>query len=758
MARELNIRITADATQAQKALGQTEQSIKGITTESQKASTAVGTEKSGLMGAVGKLGMALAAVGATRAISRTVEWAGHLTDLADKTGMTTEALQRLAFVGGQSGVSIDTLANGIVRLQKNLSTDKGAQKAIEDLGLSVSELLAMAPDQMFIRLSEAVRKLEDPAQRTTVAWEALGRTSAELMPVMVSDVKALAESVHVTANDHTAALNQMGDNYARLKFAATTTIADILGGLADLKMKGDKLQTEMGLTWTHYTLSIVNAAFAMKNMVVEYSKQLYDGVTLWLVDKFKSIVDAAKGMTDQVAGFFKELYRKVVGGSYVPDMIRGIGLWFGLLKDVMVKPAKEGTIGVAQTFKDMLDTVMGAFRNILTTVSSAVSRIGGAGAAAWQSLAQGIQAATVAMQSFQTTQQAASAAMSAGIQIFATNLAQVIELGRQWRREGQEFLRTLRDFNADIRDLGYTMDDYYTMTRQWAMGGDLPRAGMTWFDEFLRRIRETSNQVSDALGNLTREAERFGGRAPNALQPMIATLLESTRLTVEQRRLLSGLQGDLGWEELQQAAERYGIGVDSLGNGFQQSRLGSIADQMFTDFTNLTEGGADPAAVLAGMADEMQTLVNDALRFGVALPEFLRPMLMQMTQANLLTDQFGNRLGDLSSLTFTDSIESSFQRMADILEQIRDLLARSIPDAADLSVRSVMSSMDKLSAATGGAVPGGDQRTHGFTESTGQSAPLATGKGGLTITVPVMLNDREIARSVANVARQLGYG
>ncbi len=84
---------------------------------------------------------------------------------------------------------------------------------------------------------------------------------------------------------------------------------------------------------------------------------------------------------------------------------------------------------------------------------------------------------------------------------------------------------------------------------------------------------------------------------------------------------------------------------------------------------------------MAGMADEVQALLNQAMRFGTKIPEFMRPLLQMMINAGLLTDEFGNKLTDLSQFSFTDSIESSFEKMRKILEQIRDLLAYGIPGA-----------------------------------------------------------------------------
>ena len=47
------------------------------------------------------------------------------------------------------------------------------------------------------------------------------------------------------------------------------------------------------------------------------------------------------------------MWDKVIGNSYVPDMIDGIGLWFGKLGEVMVDPSRLATASVGQGFAQM---------------------------------------------------------------------------------------------------------------------------------------------------------------------------------------------------------------------------------------------------------------------------------------------------------------------------------------------------------------------------------------------------------------------
>ncbi|TKS58797.1 MAG: hypothetical protein EWM73_03411 [Nitrospira sp.] len=81
---------------------------------------------------------------------------------------------------------------------------------------------------------------------------------------------------------------------------------------------------------------------------------VYTAVKTWLVDKFAAIVESIRAKVDAVTGFFKGMYDKVVGQSYVPDMMRGIEAEFTRLSSVMVSPAEAATRAVSRAFEQLV--------------------------------------------------------------------------------------------------------------------------------------------------------------------------------------------------------------------------------------------------------------------------------------------------------------------------------------------------------------------------------------------------------------------
>lgn len=69
--------------------------------------------------------------------------------------------------------------------------------------------------------------------------------------------------------------------------------------------------------------------------------RMVTAVTGWLKDKLVGVLDFVGQKVQAVTGFFRDMYEKVVGNSYVPDMVDGIDREFARLPAVMVQPAER---------------------------------------------------------------------------------------------------------------------------------------------------------------------------------------------------------------------------------------------------------------------------------------------------------------------------------------------------------------------------------------------------------------------------------
>lgn len=167
-----------------------------------------------------------------------VEFAGHLQDLSARTGISVQDLQKFNAAGEQVGVGLDTIATGANRLQKSLvEGNPAAVAALDKLGLSAQQLMAVSPGTMLEEISRALGKIPDPAQRSAIAMELLGRNGAELLPLLTADLDKLTDGV-ITMSDRTIEnLDRVGDAWQRFKISIESELANAATFAADHPIK-----------------------------------------------------------------------------------------------------------------------------------------------------------------------------------------------------------------------------------------------------------------------------------------------------------------------------------------------------------------------------------------------------------------------------------------------------------------------------------------------------------------------------------------
>lgn len=141
------------------------------------------------------------------------------------------------------------------------------------------------------------------------------------------------------------------------------------------------------------------------------------------------------------------------------------------------------------------------------------------------------------------------------------------------------------------------------------------------------------------------------------------------------------------WEDAIELAERYGIEMGALGKASNQAQLTKSAGDHIVAFKKLMAIGANFHGVLAGMSDEIQEVIKQALRFGLDVPEEMRPMLEGLIEMGLLVDENGQRLEDLSRIRFSKSLPEAVQELVNKLDKLIDTILR-IPDPAEVYRRT----------------------------------------------------------------------
>jgi hypothetical protein len=78
-----------------------------------------------------------------------------------------------------------------------------------------------------------------------------------------------------------------------------------------------------------------------------------DAIRAALVGRFTAIVESVRAKVEAVTGFFRNMYERVVGSSYVPDMMDGIRSEFARLDEIMVRPVLQAVQTVQNAFASL---------------------------------------------------------------------------------------------------------------------------------------------------------------------------------------------------------------------------------------------------------------------------------------------------------------------------------------------------------------------------------------------------------------------
>ena len=155
------------------------------------------TLSSGISSAVGSLGSAVVAVGSL---------SEKFMNLQATSGNSLATIQGLGLVANITGVSLESIAGGMTKMQKNLAEGTAATQAtLGGLGLTLQGLKSMEPAQAMDAILTRIQQIPDPAGRTAAAMALLGKSGAELLPVagQLAELQAQAERLGITMSDQT---------------------------------------------------------------------------------------------------------------------------------------------------------------------------------------------------------------------------------------------------------------------------------------------------------------------------------------------------------------------------------------------------------------------------------------------------------------------------------------------------------------------------------------------------------------------------
>lgn len=137
--------------------------------------------------ALGKIGVGLSVAGLTAFVKSGIDAADALNDMADRTGIAVDKLAGFQLATKLADTDMESFAAGVNKLSVNIG------KAVDEF--AALGITAKDPAEAFFQLADVFSQIEDPQQRAAVGAKALGKSWAELAPLLMQGGNALREQV-----------------------------------------------------------------------------------------------------------------------------------------------------------------------------------------------------------------------------------------------------------------------------------------------------------------------------------------------------------------------------------------------------------------------------------------------------------------------------------------------------------------------------------------------------------------------------------
>jgi hypothetical protein len=234
------MKITADTAGIGRGVNKTERLLGGL---SKSASSAAGSLRA-LVGI--EIGTRLAAgfMQAARAVldmaSRVTESVAAMDDLSQRTGVSTDALQGFQVAADLAGVQNleGALQKVSVVLGDAAAGSATAQKAFANIGLSVNDLLKLAPEDQFRAVAAAIGDIQGPAAQAAAAVDLFGKSGVELLPLFASNLQEIEDRANelgiVLSGDQVGAITEMDDALLMVRKTFDGIIGQVTANLAPI--------------------------------------------------------------------------------------------------------------------------------------------------------------------------------------------------------------------------------------------------------------------------------------------------------------------------------------------------------------------------------------------------------------------------------------------------------------------------------------------------------------------------------------------
>lgn len=157
----------------------------------------IGRMTNSLRSIAGPLAAAFSVAAVTSFSKEILNAADNLSKLSQKTGVSVEDLSAFQLSADLAGVSSESFSAAMVKLNRSIADATGGAKlqaeTFRALGISQEELISSSPAQILERIADSFANAEDGANKTQIAMNLLGRSGADLIPLLNGGSESLRQ-------------------------------------------------------------------------------------------------------------------------------------------------------------------------------------------------------------------------------------------------------------------------------------------------------------------------------------------------------------------------------------------------------------------------------------------------------------------------------------------------------------------------------------------------------------------------------------
>jgi hypothetical protein len=328
-------------------------------------------------GALEKVGGAVMEVGKSaiewlpKLVEQTAKSGVEMLTLSDKVGIAVEGIGRLKYIALQSNTSLDTLTNGVFKMEASLGKGSATvTDAIGKLGLSVAGLRKEAPDQALFDIMSAMAKIPNASDRAAAgvaifskSWKDLAPISQKDLPTLIAKYNELGGMTTETAlasehfeqamNDVHRVIGKVGGQIGSALMPAVATAADLLAKNLTDAFKSSGLSAQ---GWQHTMEDAASGLGDALKLLLPLTGEVVKGI----LSGFDMLVREMAGKTSAVVQLMLEPYvglRETIPG--IGSVLDGAAVKlarFGLANRAMADGVHSGV----EAAKTGIDTLMAA--------------------------------------------------------------------------------------------------------------------------------------------------------------------------------------------------------------------------------------------------------------------------------------------------------------------------------------------------------------------------------------------------------------